>query len=51
MTEIVPSLRAILVDCGVLSTLESARLVIPASQSHALVLPLYNCDARIERDM
>ncbi len=45
--EVVPSSPAILVDCGVLFTPGSVRLAIPVSQSHALVLPLCYCDARI----
>jgi hypothetical protein len=51
MTEIVPKSRAVLVDCAVLFTLGSARLAIPASQLHALVLPPCNCAARIGRNM
>ena len=51
MTEIVPLWRAIVVDCDVFFTPGSARLVILASQSHTLVLPLCDCDARIGRYM
>ena len=51
MTEIVPLWMAILVDCDVFFTPGSARLAIPASQSHALVLPPCDCDARIGRNM
>jgi hypothetical protein len=42
---------AIFVDCDIFFTPGSARLAIPASQSHGLVLPPCDCDARIVRDM
>ncbi len=42
---------AIFVDCDIFFTLGSAGLAIPASQSHGLVLPPCDCDARIARDM
>ncbi len=51
MTEIVPSSTAILVDCDLCFTPGSARLAIPASQSHGLVLSPCDCDPRIGRDM
>jgi hypothetical protein len=42
---------AIFIDCDIFFTLGSARLAIPASQLHGLVLPPCDCDARIARDM
>jgi hypothetical protein len=42
---------AIYVDCDIFFTPGSARLAIPASRSHGLVLPPSDCDARIARDM
>ncbi len=51
MMEIVPSSTANLVDCDIFFTTGSARLAIPASQWHGLVLPPCHCDARIARDM
>jgi hypothetical protein len=51
MTEIVPSSTAILVDCDIFFTPGRARLAIPASQWHGLVLPPCHCDARIACDM
>jgi hypothetical protein len=42
---------AIFVDCDKFFTSGSARLAILASQSHRLVLPPCDCDARIARDM
>jgi hypothetical protein len=51
MTEIVPSSMPILVDFGVFLTLGSARLAIPASQWHRLVLPPCHCEAGITSNM
>jgi hypothetical protein len=49
MTDIVPSSTA--ADCDIFFTSGSARLMILASQSHGLVLPSCDCDARIAHNM